>query len=132
MKSITESIIGRKGSPARFTKDMLRSGYIVKYLNESFAMYFEYEDAVRITRTRSCGPRMNGEGGFFSRSLDELIWMPVCRYNVNLTHTGSTHTGIIKGLNIVTVWPVKTYPQLLDQASLEHLTKGVAPIKINQ
>ena len=131
MKTLQESIIGRKGSYP-FTKSMLKPGYIVQYLNGNFAMYFEYEDAVRITRTRSCGPRMNGEGGFFSISLDELFWMPACRYNDNLTHIGSTHTGSIKTLNITTVWPVKTYPQLLDQESLEHLTKGVAPIKINQ
>ena len=132
MKTLQESIIGRKGAPMKFTKNMLKSGYIVQYLNGNFAMYFEYEDAVRITRTRSCGPRMNGEGGFFSRSLDELIWMPACRYNDNLTHAGSTHTGSYKTLNIATVWPVKTYPQLLDQVSLEHLIKGVIPIKINQ
>lgn len=132
MKSLQESIIGRKGVPTKFTKDMLKSGYIVKCLDGRLGMYFEYEDAARITRTRSCILRMDGEGGFFSRSHDELSWMPVCRYNDNLIHIGSIHIPSYKTLNITTVWPVKTQPQLLDQESLKHLTKGVAPIKINQ
>lgn len=129
MKTLQESIIGRKGVLVRFTKDMLKSGYVVQYPDKTFAMYFDYEDAARITRTRSCVSRMDGEGGFFSRifyGFDELVWMPVCRYNDKLIHRSN------KTYNIITVWPVKTQPQLLDQESLVHLTKGVVPIKINQ
>jgi len=127
MKTLQESIIGRKGVPARFTKDMLKPGYIVQYRDGELGMYLDYEDAVRISRTRSLGPRMNGEGGFFSMKHVDLSWMPVGAYNDDLKHTRGN-----KNLDIITVWPVKTQPQLLDQEYLKHLTKGVAPIKINQ
>lgn len=127
MKTLQESIIGRKGSYP-FTKSMLKSGYIVQYPDGEFAMYFRYEDAVRISRTRSCGARMNGEGGFFSIEAPiGLSWMPLCDYNDNLTHAKGDKT-----YRIITVWPVKTQPLLLDQESLKHLTKGIAPIKINR
>jgi hypothetical protein len=130
MKTLQESIIGRKGSYP-FTKSMLKPGYIVQYQDGEFAMYFRYEDAARIYRTRSCCSRMRGEGGFFSfEEIDiTLCWMPLCDYNDNLTHAESKCDKIY---HIITVWPVKTQPQLLDQESLEHLTKGVASIKINR
>ncbi len=130
MKTLQESIIGRKGVLARFTKDMLKPGYVVRYLDGKFAMYFRYEDVVRITRTRSCISRMDGEGGFFSLEVTRVLyWMSLCDYNDNLTYVGDKDSG---ALNIATVWPIKTQPQLLDQESLEHLTKGVASIKINR
>jgi hypothetical protein len=50
MKTLQESIIGRKGSYP-FTKSMLKPGHIVQYPDGEFAMYFRYEDAARISRT---------------------------------------------------------------------------------
>ena len=133
MKTLQESIIGRKGTPIKFTKNMLEPGYIVQYWDLGLAMYFDYKDIKKICsakETREILPSLHNQGCFLGLDWDnEPEHVPIFLYNVNLTTMEPNHPD---DNDIIAVWPVKTQPQLLDQESLGHLIKGIEPIKINQ
>ena len=141
MKSITESIIGRKGSPAKFTKDMLKSGYVVKFRNVSlggieFMMYFHYNDISKIRDSAAISIShivnyliLNGkEGVFITRNeySNKPSWMSVSEYSKNMD-CPTDHS-----LDIIEVYPVKTKSDFLTNAQLKDLVKDVNPIRINQ
>ena len=133
-KSITESIIGKRGSSGGIIrKGDLQPGYIVQYRDEfgSLGMYFDYGTAMGIQRTAECKNVLRGEGGFFvldaPGSHMTLDWMPINRYKDDLTHVDGDNR-----LDIIAVWPINTQPRLLNHKTLEQLVKGKTPIKINQ
>lgn len=136
MKSITESIIGKRNSSRGIIrKGDLQPGYIVQYRGDhepgNLGMYFDYDTAMRIQRTAGLANILKGEGGFFTLDAPnthmDLDWMPINRYKDNLTHVDGD-----KNLDIIAVWYIDTHPQLLIHETLERLVKGKAPIKINQ
>ena len=94
-------------------------------------MYLDNDTAMGIRRASRCKIALNGEGGFFSldapNSHMDLEFMPIYRYNDNLTHVDGN-----EALDIVAVWPINTRPRLLAHKVLEQLVEGNMPIKINQ
>ena len=128
MKTLQESIIGRKGVPARFTKDMLKPGYIVRYRDDELGMYFDYASASRIQKFSNVMSKLKGEGGFFAEGRLRFEYMPICSYTNNLRVENRPESGS----DIMYIWPVNTQPQYLNQEQLEHLIKYINPIKINQ
>ena len=141
MKTLQESIIGRKGSPAKFTKDMLQSGYIIRFRNISgggmeFGMYFSYNDiskirdsaAISISHIVSYLSRNGKEGVFITMKTysNSLSWMPVSEYSKNLDCPDDHRFDIIE------VYSIKAKPDFLTNNQLKDLVKDVNPIKINQ
>ena len=141
MKTLLESIIGRKGSPTRFTKDMLKSGYVVKFRNGQhggmeFGMYFHYNDISKIRDSATVSIShivaylsLNGKEGVFIsvKTYDNRPnWMPVLEYSKNLDCPDDHRFDIIE------VYPIKVKPDFLTNNQLKNLVKDVDPIKINQ
>ncbi len=141
MKTLQESIIGRKGSSVKFTKDMLKSGYVIKLRNGlregmEFGMYFNYNDiskiqdsaAIRISYIVSYLSRNGKEGVFISMKTYSNMpsWMSVLDYSKNLDCPDDHRFDIIE------VYPIKTKPDFLTNDQLKDLVKGVKPIRINQ
>ena len=140
MKTLQESIIGRRGAPTKFTKDMLRPGYIVKYRDNQysvFSMYFSLEDIEKyqdaetlvishiIDRLR----RDNDMGAFISkrRSGAHPNWSPLSHYSEDLrSEIGGP------GFDIIEVYPIKMKPKFLSDQQLEKLVRNINPIRINQ
>lgn len=129
MKSIAESIIGRRGNAAKIRKDDLVPGYIVMTRDGHIGTYFDYDTAAHTPRISSCIPQMHNEGGFFTLdSMDTLCWMPMDRYDDNLEYVGRDNPD----LDITAVWPIKMSPRLLGADELVKITRKSTPIKINQ
>ena len=141
MKTLQESIIGRKGVPAKFTKDMLRSGYIVRLRKVSpwgmeFMMYFRYNDITKIRDSVAISishivnySSLNGkEGVFITRNeySNKPSWMPVLEYSKNLD------CPVDHDFDIIEVYPIKAKPDFLTNNQLKNLVKDFDPIKINQ
>lgn len=141
MKTLQESIIGRKGSQARFTKDMFQSGYIIRFRNISgggmeFGMYFSYNDiskirdsaTISISHIVSYLSRNGKEGVFITMKTysNNPSWMPVLEYSKNLDCPDDHRFDIIE------VYPIKTKPDFLTNDQLKDLVKDVNPIRIHQ
>ena len=141
MKTLQESIIGRRGSPARFTKNMLKPGYIIRFRNISpggmeFGMYFSYNDiskirdsaAISISHIVNYLSRKGIEGVFISKKTydNKPCWMPISVYSKNMD-CPENH-----GFDIIEVYPIETKPDFLSNDQLKDLVKDVDPIKINQ
>ena len=128
MKHIQESIIGRKGASVKFTKSMLKSGYIVQYQDTGLAMYFDYKDIKKINEFKKIYPLLFGRGCFLAKNWKlNIEYVPIFKYEDNLIMSNGDSDS-----DIIAVWRVNMQPQILDQESLEHFIKGVEPIKINQ
>jgi len=140
MKTLQESIIGRKGTSTRFTKNMLKPGYIVKYRNNQFGefnMYFGLEDIEKYQDTKTLEishiignlRRYNDMGVFISKEKHKIYpeWSPLLYYSEDLCSKSGD-----SDFDIVEIYPIKIKPKLLDLESLEKLIKDVNPIKINQ
>jgi hypothetical protein len=137
MKHIQESIIGRKGTSGSFSMNMLKSGYVVRYRDGELGMYLVYEDIKKLFRHDPDFIRLAHDAdGFYAKTHDDqtpIAWMPITLYDDNLNI--SSRESRVNGdeiYDIITVYRVKTKPELLDQESLEKLIKEVKPIKINQ
>lgn len=140
MKTLQESIIGRKGSPTRFTKDMLKPGYIVKFRNNPYSeygMYFSLEDIEEYQDTKtlvishiiSYLQRQNDVGVFISKEkyLDHPNWSPLSSYSEDLLSDEGK-----SDFDIIEVYPIKMKPEFLSSQELEKLVRNINPIKINQ
>ncbi len=139
MKTLQESIIGRRGAPVKFTKDMLKTGYVVKFRNNrygGYGMYFSLEDIKKYQDTKTLAishiisslQRNNDIGTFISKEKYDAYpsWNPLSYYSEDLlSENGNTDFDIIE------VYPIKK-PALLGQGLLKKLIKGDDPIKINQ
>ena len=141
MKTLQESIIGRKGISAKFTKNMLQSGYVIKLRKGhregmEFGMYFHYNDISKIQDSATISishivgylSRNGKEGVFISRKTydNKPNWMPVLEYSKNLDCPDDHRFDIIE------VYPIETKPDFLTNDQLKDLVKDVEPIKINQ
>ena len=144
MKTLQESIIGRKGAPVKFPKNMLRTGYVVKFRNNryrEYGMYFSLEDIKKYQDTKTLVishiisklQRDNDIGTFISKEKYDAYpsWNPLSYYSENLLTKNGGSGGSNSDFDIIEVYPIKK-PMLLGQESLKKLIKGVDPIKINQ
>ena len=142
MKTLQESIIGRKGSPIKFTKDMLKTGYVVKFRNNPYSeygMYFSLEDIEKYQDTKTLAishiiarlRKDNDMGVFISKEKYDAYpsWNPLSYYSEDLL---SKNGASDSDFDIIEVYPVKTKPDFLTNAQLKDRVKDVNPIKINQ
>ena len=93
MKTIKESIIGRKGI---LTLGGLKSGQIVRMKNGELFLYLDYKDADSIWEVSDQMKRSYGYdftyGGFFYRNKSHIVeFMPSGSYTLNLKHKKSNH-----------------------------------------
>lgn len=142
MKTLQESIIGRKGSPVKFTKDRLRPGYIVKYRNNpygKFGMYFSLEDIEKYQDTKTFVishvithlQRDNDMGVFISKDSGVYPnWNPLAYYSEDLLSDGGKSGKT--DFDIIEVYPIKMKPEFLSSQELEKLIRNINPIRINQ
>jgi len=140
MKTLQESIIGRKGTPIKFTKDMLKPGYIVKYrynLYNEFSMYFSLEDIEKYQDTKTLTishvithlRKNNDMGAFITKEKyeDHPGWSPLSYYSEDLcSEKGGSDFDIIE------VYPIKMKPEFLSSQELGKLVRNINPLKINQ
>ena len=141
MKTLQESIIGRKGTPVKFTKNMLKPGYIIRFRNISgggmeFGMYFSYNDIskirdsaiISISHIVSYLSRNGKEGVFITMKTysNSPSWMSVSEYSKNLDCPDDHRFDIIE------VYSIKAKPDFLTNNQLKDLVKDVNPIRINQ
>lgn len=124
----------------KFTKDMLQSGYVVRFRNNPYSeygMYFSLEDIegyqyakpLEISHIITDLIRYNDIGVFISKTTHDKYpnWSPLHYYSEDLISDEGKYN-----FDIVEVYPIKTKLEFLSSQALGKLVRNINPIKINQ
>lgn len=134
MKTLLESIIGKRGSYNTNIKLLLRPGQIVRYRDGNLAMYIDAETAYNSSKLNVWGIWGN-EGCFvyrYASNSTNFSWQKLEDYSDSLRSVGKYNNA---DWDIVEIYPGTFTPQISDQKKLNSLIKSFKnnqPITINR